>query len=173
MLPALNVQTDEPDWRAPLVRRANSVILSTVEPRLKHFAQKLVEAGVEGSNWIQQLCGFAVGKPMRDWLDADIDRARSEMLLLAEHFLDVEACAKLGDGDALRYSVLLQDGVSERRVVRAVSVDQKERAKVERAVAQLLNALERAGLAAHLGSAALALAMQRLSDLETEAEQAA
>jgi hypothetical protein len=155
-----------------IAMRANRVMLTTVEPRLKHFAQKLIESKLPGVDWVQQVASFVVGKPLRDWHDADIDRAQNEISLLVEHFLDVEALHGIATGDAIRFTFLFQSVGEEARVTRAVSVDAQAQDRIDKAADKVITQLEKAGLNRDYRLAALAAAFRRLGATEQKMEPA-
>ena len=61
---------------------------------------------------IQGLAGLAVDKPMRNWIDLDIDRAKLRIAELAQRFNHIEAFARVHEREDFRQAIAFMVGLN-------------------------------------------------------------
>ncbi len=107
--------------RAKLASRAARVAVVAREGRLRAFAQRLRDPGLNEDAWVEALASFVVSKPPARWLKLDYDTWSSEIAMLGAQFLRTEAAAFSKDGDlsrtAVRVGLTKADGSELARVV--------------------------------------------------------
>lgn len=96
-----------------LRNRAENVKQTTGEFRVEALIGRLaIYTGAETD--IEGIASLAVNKPVRDWIDTDIDKAVLELSDLAQQFLRAEAFARVKGRPANRHSIAVVVGINGR-----------------------------------------------------------
>ena len=94
LLEELQVPNASPSVLSELRARADNVRELSGDHRQEAFIVRL--AGFAGSDEdMAGLAGMALNKPIRDWVDLDIDRATVELATMAQRFIRAEAFARV------------------------------------------------------------------------------
>ena len=94
LLTELQLPNASPSMLAELRARANNIRELGGDHRQEAFVVRLAEFE-GGDEDMAGLAGMAVNKPVRDWVDPDIDRATVELATMAQRFIRVEAFARV------------------------------------------------------------------------------
>jgi len=141
LLAELQVPNTSPQSLEELRDRAKNVMQTTGDLELEAFITRL--SRFEGTN--EQIEGIAgIGsKPVRDWIDLDIDRAILKLSMLAQKFLRVETFARVKGRKDKRHSVAVIVGINGRPtpVSHEFEVTDKDQEAVNEVVAQVQTAL--------------------------------
>ncbi|TYO98080.1 hypothetical protein EDC39_10817 [Geothermobacter ehrlichii] len=138
MLAELQVPNLYPQTLANLRERAENIKDVSGDFRLEAFIVRLAkfkgtEADVEG------LASLAVNKPPRSWIDADIDRAKVEIVALAQQFIRMETFARIKGRKDKRQSLAVMVGLNGRPepLQKDFEVSEEDRAKIDSLVAKI------------------------------------
>ncbi len=114
--------------RFAISERAGFVAGRSGDFRLDAFAARLKTAS-NAIEWIESIGGLAANKPVRDWIDNDIDRAMFEIADLCARFKRVEAVAKtFGEpSDSETVAIVVGQGKESRSIVQTIDVTAPER----------------------------------------------
>ena len=113
LLSELNVPSAAPAMMEELRDRANNVRELGGEHRLEAFIVRV--ARFEGSDAdMEGLAGMAVNKPVRAWVDLDVDKALVELADMAQRFVRVEAFAHVKGRRDRRHSMAVFVGLADR-----------------------------------------------------------
>lgn len=109
------------EHRARIKRRANELLITMTEPRLRAFCLQLADQGLGDTEWIEGLASLICSKPPSKWLDRDIELFDRELTQLARGFIRLESLLfadKKGEGEnAIRVAITHRDGTELERVV--------------------------------------------------------
>jgi hypothetical protein len=96
--------------------------------RLDAFATRLKTAS-DSVEWIESIGGLAANKPVRDWIDNDIDRAMFEVTDLCTRFKRAETVAGTlgGKADSETVAVVVGQGKDTKALIQAVDISPVER----------------------------------------------
>jgi len=147
----LSGSTDE--MRAAVGRRAQQILVSVTEPKLRAFCLRLSDSALAESDWIESLGSHLAFKPPSKWHDAEEDLFKSELPQFASRFVRVESIT-FGNGkpskDAVgvRLSITYADGVEHEQVVHFTEHEEASIRKLEVEFENLLRNDKRLGLAA-------------------------
>ncbi len=139
--------------RVAIGRRAQQILVSVTEPKLRAFCLRLTDSALAESDWIESLGSHLAFKPPSKWHDAEEDLFKSELPQFASRFLRVESIA-FGKGkpskDAIgvRLSITYADGVEHEQVVHFTKHEEVSIRKIEVEFETLLRNDKRLGLAA-------------------------
>jgi hypothetical protein len=135
--------------RFDLSQRAGAVAGVSGDFRLDAFATRLKTAS-DSVEWLESIGGLAANKPVRDWIDNDIDRALFELADLCTRFRRVEGVAQtIGKRDELGALALIVDTQDNGRTLVQVSeVLPGERDIAMSVLAELKARLQQRGLGA-------------------------
>ena len=92
LLAELHVPSTAPSMLAELRERATNIRHLGGDHRHEAFIMR-VEAFQGTERDLEELAGLAAGKPVRSWVDTDVERATIELANLARRFVHVEAFA--------------------------------------------------------------------------------
>ena len=113
LLSELNVPSAAPAMMEELRDRASNVRELGGEHRLEAFIMRV--ARFEGSDAdMEGLAGMAVNKPVRAWVDPDVDKAMVELADMAQRFVRVEAFAHVKGRRDRRHSMAVVVGLAGR-----------------------------------------------------------
>jgi hypothetical protein len=85
------ISGDLPSIRGALAKRAEPLVLSAGEPKLKTLCLRFSDAGLADKAWLESLGSFLTSQPPTRWRDADEDSFRRELNLLAQRFKNLES----------------------------------------------------------------------------------
>ena len=109
----LHVPNTSPYALAELRSRAENVKQTTGEYRVEALIGRLTNyTGAQTD--IEGIASLAVNKPIRDWIDADIDRATLEISHLAQQFLRAETFTRVKGRPAKRHAIAVVVGINGR-----------------------------------------------------------
>lgn len=111
------------------------------------FATRLKSA-TEAVEWIESVGGLAANKPVRDWIDNDIDRATFEISDLSARFKRVEAVAKTLSKHVgtETVAIVVGQGKDTKALVQTVEISSDERELAQEAVIELRARISAKGL---------------------------
>ena len=134
--------------RFAISERAGFVAGRSGDFRLDALATRLKTAS-NAIEWIESIGGLAANKPVRDWIDNDIDRAMFEISDLCVRFKRVEAVAMtLGEtGDSETVAIVVGRGKESRSIIQTIDVTPSEREIAREALDDLRKQLAAQGLA--------------------------
>jgi hypothetical protein len=111
LLNSLQVPNDSPQALQELRDRALNIRQVGGDLRFEGFVTQLVKFdGSQAS--IEGVIGFAAGKPVRDWIDQDIERATLELAELTQKFIRLEAFAHVKGRPNKRHALAVVVGVA-------------------------------------------------------------
>ncbi len=129
--------------RAKLAYRAARVSLAVRETRIRTFSLRLRDPGLTPDAWIESLASVVVSKPPAKWTAADLSTWQTDIALLGETFLRVEATAFASGPEpaktAVRIGITLADG---REVARVIETTPEEEERMGRAISKINSVLE-------------------------------
>jgi len=114
--------------RFDLSERASAVAGISGDFRLDAFANRLKIAS-ESVEWLESIGGLAANKPVRDWIDNDIDRATFELSDLCARFRRVEAVARTVSHHVNEetVAVVVGQGTDTKALIRTVEITSAEK----------------------------------------------
>ena len=126
-----------------LAERGDRIAGLSGDFRLDAFARRL------GSNnsrvsWLEGLGGLAANKPVRDWADADLERAKVEITGLAKRFQRIERIlvTQKSDSRSIHLNGAISHGNSTREVDIAVSMTKSSAKIAKKLSADIKSVLE-------------------------------
>lgn len=160
--------------RFDLSQRAGAVAGVSGDFRLDAFATRLKTAS-DSVEWLESIGGLAANKPVRDWIDNDIDRALFELADLCARFRRVESVARtIAKRDELGALALIVDTQDAGGTLLQVSeVLPGERDIAMSVLAELKARLQQRGLGAErLLSIMAEMTRQAVSEQSTSTDRA-
>lgn len=153
LIDALGVGRTTDKIRTVLARRAQRLIGTLAEPRLKAFCNRLADIELPESEWLESLGSLVSAVPPTRWTDNDTERYTQELTHLSIRFQRVESItfAQFPDQSpdlAMRLSITQVDGSEADRVVYVTSEDQARVGEIENRFAMVLKECPTLGLAA-------------------------
>lgn len=143
---------DFPQFRRSLGERAEQILLSISEPKLRAFCLRLIDQKLSDSDWVESIGSFLALKPPTKWHDAEEDLFNSELMDCASRFHHVESIAfSVGmarHSTGVRLAITQADGVEYERVFHYTSNEETRLVKLQRELEVLLKREGRVGLAA-------------------------
>ncbi len=140
-------------FRSALATRAEHILLSVTEPKLKAFCLRMMDDNLPESDWLESLGSYLALKPPSKWRDADEDVFNSQLVELAARFHRVEAIT-FGNGKALkgtvsvRLSITHLNGVEHEEVIHFSIEEEHRLLSIQKQFEALLAENKRLGLAA-------------------------
>jgi hypothetical protein len=140
-------------FRSALATRAEHILLSITEPKLKAFCLRMMDDNLPESDWLESLGSYLALKPPSKWRDADEDVFNSQLVDLASRFHRVEAIT-FGNGKALkgtvgvRLSITQLNGVEHEEVIHFSIEEEQRLLGLQKQFEALLSEDKRLGLAA-------------------------
>lgn len=143
--------------RKIIAARAQELLISMTEPRLRAFCLQLADETLGDVEWIEGLASLVCSKPPSKWLDRDIEVFERELSQMSRGFLRLESLLFVqhkqhGAETAIRVAITQRDGHEVERIV-FLSTEEKTEAKALEV--QIMKLLEGRQVE---GEAALALA---------------
>ena len=139
--------------RMVLAGRAQRILLTVTEPKLRAFCLRLMDDKLPESEWLESLGSFLALKPPSKWHDADEEVFNSELAQTAARFRHVESIVfalskSSGDAIGIRLAMTKADGVEHVQVVHSTADEERQLREMEAQFAALLADAGRLGLAA-------------------------
>jgi hypothetical protein len=140
-------------FRELLSERANAVLLSVTEPRLKAFCYRLSDRELGLPEWLDSLGSMVCSVPPSRWVDTDVLKFSQELALICSQFRRVEKLAFGTRGDAnytasLRLAITQSTGTEADRIVHIRKEDEGLIDDLERQIMDTIRTAPHAGLAA-------------------------
>jgi hypothetical protein len=110
------------EFRVDLSKRARQVIIGVTEPRLKAFCNRLIDAGLKDTEWIESLGSLLCSIPPQKWTDSEYEHFLQELEQHAGRFERVEAISfkagEVGAGSGVvRVCLTASDGSEVQKVI--------------------------------------------------------
>jgi hypothetical protein len=139
--------------RTDLATRAQRILLTIAEPKLRAFCLRLVDDKLPEPEWLESLGSYLALKPPSKWHDAEEDVFNNELAQLAARFHRVESIlfgvTKSPDSAiGIRLAITKADGVEHVQVVHSTQDEERRLRDLEAQFAGLLANGGRLGLAA-------------------------
>ena len=144
MLAELQIPDASPDSLAELRDRADNIRMLAGDFQLDAFAGRL--SGVDGSDeGFEAIASLVTGKPPRDWVDPDVDRAAVELAEISQRFLRVETYARVKGRPEKRQAMAVVVGLEGRPapLLQEFSIADSERETIDGLVSSMAAALRR------------------------------
>ena len=153
LLDSLEINENNPKFRELLSERANSVLLSVTEPRLKAFCFRLSDRELGLPEWLDSLGSMVCSVPPNRWSDTDVLRFSQELVLICCQFRRVEKLAfgTRGGEDytaSLRLAITQLTGTETDRIVHIRKEDESLIDDLEKQIMETIRTAPHAGLAA-------------------------
>jgi hypothetical protein len=153
LLRTFQLSTEFPIARKVLSQRAEAIITSVTEVRLKAFCSRLLDNNLGDNDWIIALASFVTEMPPSKWKDEHEDRFSQELDGLIGHFERVERLTfdrrgRSTGGFAMRVAVTNLNGTERGKVIFAQKSEEKTIKAVEKKIEALLTKRDRIELAA-------------------------
>lgn len=139
--------------RTQLVHRAQEILLTVTESKLRAFCLRLMDDNLPESEWLESLGSYLALKPPSKWHDAEEDTFNMELVQLATRFRRVESIlftdtrsAKRSVG--VRLAVTQANGVEHEQVVHFGADEEMQLRELQRQFGAILARDRRLGLAA-------------------------
>ena len=146
LLTELQVPNASAPMLAELQARAENVRELSGDHRMEAFVMRLARFSGSDAD-MESLAGMVANKPVRGWVDSDIDRATVELAEMAQRFLRVESFAHVKGRRDRRHSMAVTVGMSGRpsTVQNEFDVSSLERPDVEALISRMEETLQAAG----------------------------
>lgn len=141
------------DVRDILANRADSILVTVTDLRLKAFCFRLSDSYLPEVDWLDSLGSFVCAKPPSKWNDLDEIKFHQELPLLCEQFQHVESIVfkvqkSNREGTAMRIAITRADGVEISKVLYVSKSEEPLALRLERQVNALLQQHPQIGLTA-------------------------
>ncbi len=126
-----------------LAERGDRIAGLSGDFRLDAFARRL-GSNDSRTSWLEGLGGLAANKPVRDWADADLERAKVEITGLAKRFQRIERIlvTQTSDSRSIHLNGAISHGNSTKEVDIAVSMTKSSSKVAKRLSAAIISVLE-------------------------------
>lgn len=140
-------------FRSALARRAEQVVLSVNEPKLRAFCLRLMDDNLPESDWLESLGSFLALKPPAKWHDAEDDLFVQELAPLATRFHRVESIVFVDgkpsrSGIGIRLAITQANGTEHEQVIHVTADEESLLRELQTQFETLLTKDKRLGLAA-------------------------
>ena len=146
LLTELDVPNASLSMLAELRARAENIRQLAGDHRLEAFVMRI--ARFQGSDEeMESLAGMATNKPLRNWVDADIDRAMMELADMAQKFIRAEMFARVKDRSDKRHAMAVVVGMSGRPtpIHDEFDITDRQRGEVDALIDKVDEALQTSG----------------------------
>ena len=146
LLTELQVPNASAQMLSELQMRAENVRELSGDHRMEAFVMRLAQFSGSDAD-MESLASMVANKPVRGWVDSDIDRATVELAEMAQRFLRVESFAHVKGRSDKRHSMAVTVGMSGRpsTLQNEFDVSSLERPDVEALISRMEGALQTAG----------------------------
>jgi hypothetical protein len=139
--------------RRDIAVRAEQILLTVTEPKLRAFCLRLMDDNLPESEWLESVGSYLALKPPCKWHDAEEDLFKSEISDVATRFHRVESILFAGNGSSknavgVRLAITQANGMEHERVVHFTSDEEHELRELQTQFGILLAKDKRLGLAA-------------------------
>ncbi len=140
-------------FRKTLAIRAEQLLFSVKEPKLKAFCIRLKDENLPASDWLESLGSYLALKPPSKWRDAEEDVFHSELAQFAKRFHNVESIAFAGskfpkNTMGVRLAITQANGIELEQVVHFTDNEEYQLRKLQKQFEALLARNGRLSLAA-------------------------
>ncbi len=137
-------------YRRKLSNRAEQLLVSVTENKLKAFVFRLFDEGLSESEWLSSVGSVLALRPPEQWKDEDENVFKHELENAAGRFKRTEsaAFARGGVGHGLRVAITQADGTERQEVVHVDAGDEKQLAQFQEQILSIIKKNPRLGLAA-------------------------
>jgi len=140
-------------FRAALAARAEQVVLTVKEPKLRAFCLRLMDSNLPESDWIESLGSYLALKPPSKWHDAEEDAFHNELNQFATRFHRVESIMFVRgktptNAIGIRLAITQANGVEHEQVVHFNPDEEQQLRGLQKQFEVLLTQDKRLGLAA-------------------------
>lgn len=140
-------------FRTALANRAQQVVLSVTEPKLKALCLRLLDDNLPEAEWLESLGSYLALKPPTKWHDAEEDLFGQELIDLATRFHRVESIVFVHgkppkDGVGIRLAITQANGTEHEQVIHVAAGEEQKLQKLQWQFEALLTKDRRLGLAA-------------------------
>jgi hypothetical protein len=140
-------------FRTALAMRAEYILLTITEPKLRAFCLRLMDDNLPESDWLESLGSYLALKPPSKWHDTEEDAFNTQLAELAARFHRVEAIAfaggKVPKGTVgVRLAITQLNGIEHEEVVHFSIEEECQLLDLQKQFETLLADDKRLGLAA-------------------------
>lgn len=140
-------------FRSALATRAEHILLTITEPKLRAFCLRLIDENLPESDWLESLGSYLALKPPSKWHDAEEDAFNTQLSDLGARFHRIEAISFAGGKTAkgtigVRLAITQLNGIEHQRVVHFTLDEEDQLLALQKRFEALLAADKRLGLAA-------------------------
>jgi hypothetical protein len=149
---AFESQGNFQSFRANLTERAEQILLSVTEPKLRAFCLRLIDENLPEADWLESLGSYLALKPPTKWHDAEEDAFNSALSEAAARFHRVEsivfAQGRRKNDSAIRLAVTRANGIEHEEVLHFGNDEEERLGKLQREFESLFTGNQRLALAA-------------------------
>ena len=139
-------------FRGNLAQRAEQILLSVTEPRLRAFCLRLIDDNLPESDWLESLGSYLALKPPTKWHDAEEDLFNSALGEAAARFHRLESIVfsqgRRKNDTAIRLAVTRANGMEHEEVVHFATDEEARLGKLQKQFEGLFAGNQRLALAA-------------------------
>jgi hypothetical protein len=139
-------------FRANLADRAEQILLSVTEPKLRAFCLRLIDENLPEAEWLESLGSYLALKPPSKWHDAEEDAFNSALAEVGGKFHRIESVVfsrgRRKDDTAIRLAVTRANGTEHEEVVHFGAEEEAGLRKLQRQFEGLFKGDQRLALAA-------------------------
>lgn len=140
-------------FRNTLATRAERILLTITEPRLRAFCLRLIDDNLPESDWLESLGSYLALKPPSKWHDGEEDVFNTQLAELTARFHRVEAISFAGSNApsgtmGVRLAITQLNGLEHEEVIHFNIEEEKQLLHLQKQFESLLANDKRLGLAA-------------------------
>jgi hypothetical protein len=149
---AFESQGNFQSFRTNLTERAEQILLSVTEPKLRAFCLRLIDKNLPEADWLESLGSYLALKPPTKWHDAEEDLFNSALSEVAARFHRLESIVfsqgRRNNDTAIRLAVTRANGMEHEEVVHFATSEEERLVKLQRQFEGLFAGNQRLALAA-------------------------
>jgi hypothetical protein len=150
---AFDLSGPSPQSRMELGNRAQEILLTVTETKLRALCLRLLDDNLPESEWLESLGSYLALKPPSKWHDAEEDSFNAELGQLATRFRRVESIVFTGNGSSksavgVRLAITQANGVEHEQVVHFTWDEEEHLRELQDQFGAILAKDRRLGLAA-------------------------
>lgn len=140
-------------FRTALAARAEQVVLTVKEPKLRAFCLRVMDYNLPESDWLESLGSYLALKPPAKWHDDEEDAFRNDLVQFATRFHRVESIVFVGgkspaNAIGIRLAITQANGVEHEQVIHFTADEEQQLRSLQTQFEALLTKGKRLGLAA-------------------------
>jgi hypothetical protein len=139
-------------FRQHLAQRAEKILLSVTEPKLRAFCLRLIDENLPEADWLESLGSYLALKPPSKWHDAEEDAFNGALVEVAAKFHRIESVVfsqgRRKDDTAIRLAVTRANGMEQEEVVHFGTEEEARLRKLQRQFEGLFAGNQRLALVA-------------------------